>query len=85
MGFIFPITGLSIFVISFFACTDPEPFDHDVDAAFEELDRTGAGVELGAAHAKKGIMAKNTEEAEIELERTPNVDPEKANGINAKD
>ena len=34
MGLITPIIGLLIFIISFFACNEPEPFDHDVDAAF---------------------------------------------------
>ena len=43
MGFLFPISGLLVFGISFFACKEPEPFDHDVDAAFDENDRAGTG------------------------------------------
>ena len=45
MGFIYPIVGILLFVISFFACNTPEPFDHDVDAAFDEMDRAGTGAQ----------------------------------------
>jgi len=37
-GFCFPIAGLLVFFISMCACTEPEPFDHDVNAAFDEDD-----------------------------------------------
>lgn len=47
MGFVYPIAGILAFVISFFACTAPEPFDHDVDAAFNEDDHTGVGNDAG--------------------------------------
>ena len=43
LGFIFPISGLLVFGISFVACKEPEPFDHDVDAAFDENDHAGVG------------------------------------------
>jgi len=66
MGFIIPITGLLIFMISFVACTDPEPFDHDVDAAFDELERTGNGAAISEAPRAHALQkTKNTEEAEM--------------------
>ena len=40
-GFCFPIAGLLVFGISFCACNEPEPFDHDVDMAFDEKDHAG--------------------------------------------
>ena len=45
----FPIAGLLVFVLSFFICTEEEPFDHDVDAAFNEDDHTGLGAESSMA------------------------------------
>lgn len=53
-GFCFPIAGLATFFISFFACTEPEPFDHDVDAAFDEDDRDGVGASSSMAAAMGG-------------------------------
>ena len=56
-GFFFPVAGIVIFIVSALACKEPEPFDHDVDAAFDENDRTGVGAEssyaAGAAKAEK--------------------------------
>lgn len=43
IGFIFPISGLLVFILSFIICKEPEPFDHDVDAAFDENDHAGVG------------------------------------------
>ena len=43
MGFIYPIAGILVFVLSAILCKEPEPFSHDVDAAFEEDDHTGTG------------------------------------------
>ena len=50
-GFCFPIAGLLTFFISFCACNEPEPFDHDVDAAFDENDRDGVGASSSMAAA----------------------------------
>lgn len=61
MGFLYPIAGILAFVISFFACNTPEPFDHDVDAAFDENDRAGTGAE-NALEAEKA-RAKEVEMA----------------------
>ena len=49
VGFMFPIAGLLVFFASFFICTEPEPFDHDVDAAFREDDHAGLGAESSMA------------------------------------
>lgn len=48
-GFMFPIAGLLVFILSFFICKEPEPFDHDVDAAFREDDHMGLGAESSMA------------------------------------
>ena len=48
-GFCFPIAGLLTFFISFCVCKEPEPFDHDVDAAFDEKDHAGMGAESSMA------------------------------------
>ena len=48
-GFIFPIAGILTFVLSFIICNEPEPFDHDVDAAFDEKDHAGVGAESSMA------------------------------------
>lgn len=57
MGFLFPISGLLVFGISFFACKEPEPFDHDVDAAFDENDRAGTGDADKAFGANQKVIA----------------------------
>ena len=44
-GFVFPISGILTFILSFIICNEPEPFDHDVDAAFDENDHAGVGAE----------------------------------------
>jgi len=58
-GFMFPIAGLLVFILSFILCKEPEPFDHDVDAAFDEDDRAGVGAEssMAAAFATGGVNA----------------------------
>jgi len=40
-------------------CNEPEPFDHDVDAAFDENDRKGVGAETVFA---SGMNAKTNPE-----------------------
>lgn len=58
-GFCFPIAGLLVFILSFILCKEPEPFDHDVDAAFDEDDRAGVGAEssMAAAFNTGGVNA----------------------------
>ena len=63
LGFCFPIAGLLTFFISLCLCTKPEPFDHDVDAAFEEDDIAGAG----AASSMAAAMSK-VKDTEVEVE-----------------
>jgi len=53
-GFMFPIAGLLTFLLSCF-CNEPEPFDHDVDAAFDEDDREGVGAASSMAAAMGGV------------------------------
>lgn len=48
-GFIFPLAGILTFVLSFIICNEPEPFDHDVDAAFDDKDHAGVGAESSMA------------------------------------
>jgi len=67
LGFCFPISGLLIFVISFFACNTPEPFDHDVDMAFDEADHAGAGAESSMA-AMTTKVDPNTKDAGVDKE-----------------
>jgi len=56
MGFIYPIAGLLVFILSFILCNEPEPFDHNVDAAFDEHDHAGTGAASSeAAMTKKGV------------------------------
>ena len=43
VGFLFPLSGIFTFVLSFIFCTEKEPFDHDVDAEYDENDRVGTG------------------------------------------
>jgi len=50
-GFCFPIAGLLVFILSFILCNEPEPFDHDVDAAFDDKDHAGVGAESSMAAA----------------------------------
>ena len=57
MGMIFPLFGLLIFILSFILCNTPEPFDHDVNAAFEEDDVAGTGGEQVAPEPKLGKEA----------------------------
>ena len=57
LGFVFPIAGLLVFVSSFFICTEEEPFDHDVDAAFNEDDHAGLGAESSMAALTAGPNA----------------------------
>lgn len=73
MGFVYPVTGILLFVISFFVCDTPEPFDHDVDAAFDENERTGTG-------AADALEAKAKE---IEMMERPSDVPAKADGNTA--
>ena len=49
IGFVFPIAGLFVFVLSFCICSEEEPFDHDVDAEFNEDDHAGLGAESSMA------------------------------------
>ena len=64
LGFAFPITGLLVFVVAFIFCRAPEPFDHDVDAAFDETDRAGTGADsVFEAGSKKDVAA----DLELEL------------------
>ena len=67
LGFCFPISGLLVFGISFCVCKEPEPFDHDVDAAFDENDIDGIGAEssMAAAMAGKDESSKNVTEMEL--------------------
>ena len=44
LGFCFPLTGTLIFILCVLFCTTPEPFDHDIDAAFDEDDIVGTGL-----------------------------------------
>jgi len=37
MGFLYPIVGLVLFAVPLVVCTTEEPFDHDVDQAFDEM------------------------------------------------
>ena len=62
-GFVFPISGILCFVLSFFICKEPEPFDHDVDAAFDEEDHAGVGAESSMAALTGG--PKVDKEAEL--------------------
>lgn len=64
MGFLFPIAGILIFIASFFLITTPEPFDHDIDAAFDEHDHAGVGAESSMTAGSK-ILPRNTEESYI--------------------
>ena len=70
-GFCFPIAGLLVFFASFFICTEPEPFDHDVDAAFNEDDHTGLGAESSMAAMlagpNTGKVQDDAVKAELEL------------------
>ena len=63
-GFCFPIAGLLIFFISICACSEPEPFDHDVDAAFDENDHAGVGAESSMAALTTKV---DPAQAEMEL------------------
>ena len=69
-GFCFPIAGLLTFFISMCVCSEPEPFDHDVDAAFEEDDRQGVGASSSMAAAMGGPLGQvsTTQEAGIAKE-----------------
>lgn len=71
LGFCFPIAGLLVFFISLCFCTKPEPFDHDVDAAFEENDRTGVGADSVFA---AGLVAPKAEKEEMEIAEVKSVD-----------
>ena len=46
MGFLYPIGGLIAFIIPVFVCTEKDPFNPEVDAAFDEFDRAGMGVDI---------------------------------------
>jgi len=73
MGFVYPIAGILAFVISFFACNSPEPFDHDVDAAFDENDHAGVHIDADKAQAKTNELEMNDRVS------VPNVDGNTAN------
>lgn len=78
-GFCFPIAGLLVFFISFCACNTPEPFDHDVNMAFDENDREGTGAEWNVGTSIPTKVDPN----EKELELAENVELAK-NDENAK-
>lgn len=59
MGFLYPIAGILVFVASFFLITTPEPFDHDVDAAFDEHDHAGVGADSSLASMTKKVEVQN--------------------------
>lgn len=61
MGFVYPLAGILAFVISFFACNTPEPFDHDVNAAFDENDHAGTGAVDALAAEKAAAKAQEVE------------------------
>lgn len=68
-GFCFPIAGLLVFFITLCFCRSPEPFDHDVDAAFDENDHEGTGAESTfAAGIKSDAPKKDVELAAIEAD-----------------
>lgn len=64
-GFMFPIAGLLVFILSFFICTEEEPFDHDVDAAFNEDDHTGLGAESSMAAMIAGPNATKVQDDSV--------------------
>ena len=66
-GFAFPISGLLVFIVSFIVCNEPEPFDHDVDAAFEEDDHKGVGADSVFAAGMQANSKTNPEQAEMEM------------------
>ena len=43
MGFLYPIAGFITFAVPIFTCTEKDPFNPEVDGAFDENDRTGTG------------------------------------------
>lgn len=53
MGFLFPIAGILVYFFSFFLITTPEPFEHDVDAAFDDYDHAGVGADTSMAAITK--------------------------------
>jgi len=63
MGFIYPLAGLLVFILSAIICKEPEPFDHDVDAAFDENDHQGTG----AASTFEAGLAKKSAAHEAEM------------------
>ena len=63
-GFLFPISGLLVFIVSAFVCTEEEPFDHDVDMAFDENDHMGVGA---ADVFSAGMALADGKKAEMEL------------------
>lgn len=65
MGFIYPLVGIVLFVVSLAVCTKAEPFDHDVDAAFDEGDHTGVGAASSEAALTGGATAAPAPEAEL--------------------
>jgi len=56
MGFLYPIGGFISFIVPLFVCTEKDPFNPEVDVAFDENDRAGCGAsnvfEAMAADAK---------------------------------
>lgn len=75
-GFCFPIAGLLVFFISFFACKEPEPFDHDVNMAFDPNDRAGTGAEWNTTITPSKV---EPNEKELELVANDAAKPETAN------
>lgn len=64
LGFLFPIIGLALFIIPIFVGVQKEPFEHDIDAAFD--DKTVAEVEL----AKPAPATNSVAPAEVPAEET---------------
>lgn len=63
VGWIIPGLGFIAFIIPVFNPPGPEPFDHDVDAAFKEDDYTG----VGAASSFDAQKAGGAKPAEVEV------------------
>jgi len=78
LGFLFPLTGILCFIIPVFMCTTPEPFDHNIMAAFDE-DVVGTSI-----HPSKDVPAVDNnvpkeDNKEVEM---PNIETKTANPIN---